>query len=165
MDEPQYDVPLEHRVINLDLPIRRATLTDLKNAENGIKEYLRCKNGDSDYNDVANLQVHLGVIRRFKLQEQLNTLETEIHVIRLGSISFATNPFELFLDYGNQIKARAICEQTFLVQLANGTEGYLPTEKAEKHGHYSAFISSGQVGHIGGDMIVRETLDNIKDMF
>lgn len=165
LDEPQYDVTLEHRVINLDLPIRRATLTDLKNAENGIKEYLRCKNGDIDYNDVANLQVHLGVIRRFKLQEQLNTLETEIHVIRLGSISFATNPFELFLDYGNQIKARAICEQTFLVQLANGTEGYLPTEKAEKHGHYSAFISSGQIGHIGGDMIVRETLDNIKDMF
>ena len=95
----------------------------------------------------------------------MNTLETEVHVIRLGSVCIATNPFELFLDYGNQIKARANCEQTFLVQLANGTEGYLPTEKAEKHGHYSAFISSGQVGHDGGDLLVRQTLDNINDMF
>ena len=165
LDEMQKDVDLEHRVINMHLPIRRASLTDLKNAERGIKEYLRDKTGDIDYNDIANMQINLGVIKRFKLQEYMNTLETEIHIIRLGSISFATNPFELFLDYGNQIKARAACEQTFLIQLANGVEGYLPTEKAEKHGHYSAFIASGQVGHIGGEMIVRETLDNIYDMF
>ena len=165
LDQAQSDVEFEHRVINMHLPIRRASLTDLKNAEKGIKDYLRDKVGDVDYNDVANLQVHLGVINRFNLQEKMNTLETEVHVIRLGSVCIATNPFELFLDYGNQIKARANCEQTFLVQLANGTEGYLPTEKAEKHGHYSAFISSGQVGHDGGDLLVRQTLDNINDMF
>ena len=165
LDDVQSDVCFEHRVVNMHLPIRRASLTDLKNAERGIKEYLRDKVGDVDYNDVAMLQIHLGVIKRFKLQEVMNTLETETHIIRLGSICIATNPFELFLDYGNQIKARSNSEQTFLVQLANGTEGYLPTQKAEKHGHYSAFISSGQVGHLGGEMLVRETLDNINDMF
>lgn len=165
LDEPQSDVELEHRVINMHLPIRRATATDLKKAEEGIKDYLRGKVGDVDYNDVANVQVHLGVINRFALQDRMNTLESEVHVIRLGSVVIATNPYELFLDYGNQIKARANCEQTFLVQLANGQEGYLPTEKAEKHGHYSAFIGSGQVGHEGGDQLVRETLDAINDMF
>ena len=77
----------------------------------------------------------------------------------------ATNPFELFLDYGNQIKARSAAEQTFLVQLANGAEGYLPTAKAEVHGHYSAFISSGKVGHAGGEQLVRQTLQEIRDMF
>ena len=92
-------------------------------------------------------------------------METEVHIIRLGDVAFATNPFELFLDYGNQIKARANCEQTFLVQLANGTEGYLPTAKAEANGHYSAFIGSGQVGHAGGEQLVRETLQNIREMF
>ena len=77
----------------------------------------------------------------------------------------ATNPFELFLDYGNQIKARSAAEQTFLVQLANGAEGYLPTAKAEVHGHYSAFISSGKIGHNGGEQLVRQTLQNIRQMF
>ena len=76
-----------------------------------------------------------------------------------------SNPFELFLDYGNQIKARSLAEQTFLVQLANGGEGYLPTKKAEEGGHYSAFIASGQVGHIGGEQLVRQTLQEINDMF
>ena len=47
---------------------------------------------------------------------------------------------KVFLDYGNQIKERSRAVQTFLVQLACGAEGYLPTEKAEKGGHYSAFV-------------------------
>ena len=100
-----------------------------------------------------------------KVQELMETLDTEVHIIKMGTIAFATNPFELFLDYGNQIKARALCEQTFLIQLANGTEGYLPTEKAEKGGHYSAFIASGQCGHAGGEQLVRETLKDINGLF
>ena len=165
LDEAIDDATFEHRVIDMQLPLRRATLTDVKNAERGIKEYLESKVGDVDYNDVALLQVHLGVLTRFKIQDTIDILEAEIHIIRLGNIAIATNPFELFLDYGNQIKARSDAEQTFLIQLANGAEGYLPTEKAENNGHYSAFIPSGQVGHIGGEQIVRETLQNIRDMF
>lgn len=165
LDAPQKDVVLEHRMMDMQLPVRRATLTDVNNAEKGIMEYLQRKTGNVDYNDVANLQVHLGILKRFNEQEYLECLDTEVHIIRLGSIAFATNPFELFLDYGNQIKARINCEQVFLIQLANGAEGYLPTEKAEKNGHYSAFISSGQVGHEGGELLVRQTLKNINDMF
>ena len=100
-----------------------------------------------------------------ELQYHVENLPTEVHVIRMGRVAFATNPFELFLDYGNQIKARVLCEQTFLVQLANGAEGYLPTEKAEKGGHYSAFIASGTVVQIGGEMLVRQTLEDINAMF
>ena len=165
LDNVQADVPFVHHVHNMQLPLRRATLTDLANAKRGIKEYLRDHPGDVDYNDVANLQVNLGVLRRFELQEKMETLDTEVHIVRLGSVAFATNPFELFLDYGNQIKARALCEQTFLVQLCNGSEGYLPTEKAERHGHYSAFIASGQCGHAGGEQLVRETLKDINSLF
>lgn len=164
-DEIQVDVPFEHRVLELQLPIRRATLTDLNNAKKGIREYLSMKQGDVDYIDVANLQVHLGVLQRFEVQEVLDVLQTEVHIIRLGSIAIASSPFELYLDYGNQIRARSLAEQTFLLQLANGYEGYLPTEKAEKHGHYSAFIASGQVGHAGGEQLVRETLQNIRELF
>ena len=166
LDEAQTDPVFEHRVELMQLPIRRATLADINRAKAGIRDYLRDIQGrDVDYNDVANLQVHLGVIARAKKQEILDVLETEIHIIRLGTIAMASNPFELFLDYGNQIKARSAAEQTFLIQLANGAEGYLPTAKAERHGHYSAFISSGQVGHVGGEQLVRETLQNIREMF
>ena len=165
LDEAQSDVVFEHRVVDIPLPLRRATLTDVQNAKRAIRDYVQDKDGDIDYNDVAHMQVHLGILKRFEIQDKMDNILVESHFIRLGSIAIATNPFELFLDYGNQIKARSVCEQTFLIQLANGSDGYLPTAKAEAGGHYSAFLSSGQVGHVGGEMLVRQTLDQIRDLF
>ena len=165
LDEAQSDVVFEHRVVDIPLPLRRATLTDVQNAKRAIRDYVQDKDGDIDYNDVAHMQVHLGILKRFEVQDKMDNILVESHFIRLGSIAIATNPFELFLDYGNQIKARSVCEQTFLIQLANGSDGYLPTAKAEAGGHYSAFLSSGQVGHVGGEMLVRQTLDQIRDLF
>lgn len=165
LDEPQSDIEFEHKAEIMKLPIRKATLREGIFAEKAIKEYLRDKPGDVDYNDAAKLQVHLGILTRLELQNIQSVLDTEVHIIKLGSVAIATNPFELFLDYGNQIKARSHAEQTFLVQLACGAEGYLPTEKAEKGGHYSAFISSGIVGHYGGQMLVENTLEEINRMF
>ena len=165
LDEVQMNAAFEHRVQDLQLPIRRATLAEAAAARKAIREYLRDKEGDVDYVDAARLQVHLGILRRMELQEMHDVLPTEAHLIRMGTVAIATNPFELFLDYGNQIKARSAAEQTFLVQLANGAEGYLPTEKAERGGHYSAFISSGYVGYIGGEQLVRKTLTEINQMF
>ena len=165
IDPVQPEPEFTHQVHWMQLPLRRTTLSEVTAAEKAIREYLSDHPGDVDFNDVANLQVHLGILRRAQVQEVMECLDTEVHIIRLGTISIATNPFELFLDYGNQIKARSLAEQTFLVQLANGMEGYLPTEKAEKGGHYSAFISSGQVGHVGGELLVRETLKQIRKLF
>lgn len=165
LDEKQTDVPFEHLTSDYYLPLRRATLAEELQAKKGIREYLADKEGDVDYNDVAHMQINLGVLQRVRLQDTVDTVDTEVHVIRLGTIAIATNPFELFLDYGNQIRARSLAEQTFLIQLANGAEGYLPTEKAEKGGHYSAFISSGKVGHVGGEQLVRQTLQDIRTLF
>jgi hypothetical protein len=50
----------------------------------------------------------------------------EIHVLRLGDIAIATNPFELFIDYGILIKAQSKAVMTLLVQLSCHHSGYLP---------------------------------------
>jgi len=165
LDEMQTEVPFTHHVRLMQLPLRRATLAEEIAAKKAVAEYLNNKPGDVDFNDAAALQVHLGILKRIELQDKMDIVETEVHIMRLGTIAIATNPFELFLDYGNQIKARSNAEQTFLIQLACGTEGYLPAEKAEKGGHYSAFISSGSVGHQGGEQLVRETLKDINSLF
>ena len=165
LDEAITDAPLVHEVHNVQLPLRRTTLTEVRQARRTVREYMRGKDGDVDYRDVAALQEQLGILNRADLQERMEVLDTEVHIIRLGSIAFASNPFELFLDYGNQIRARSLAEQTFLIQLANGAEGYIPTEKAEAGGHYSAFIASGLVGHVGGEQLVRVTLQAINRLF
>ncbi|MBR2977591.1 MAG: hypothetical protein IKC50_04885, partial [Oscillospiraceae bacterium] len=118
-----------------------------------------------NFADNAAMHVHTGTIRRWKLQHTENIVPTEVHIVRFGNVAIATNPFELVLDYGNQIRARSRARQTFLVQLTCGSLGYLPTEKAEKGSHYSAYVSSGRVGHAGGEMLVRKTTEEINKFF
>ena len=55
LDEAQSEAVFSHKIINMNLPIRRASLTDVNIAKKAIIEYLKDK-GDIDYNDVANLQ-------------------------------------------------------------------------------------------------------------
>ena len=165
LDEAITEAPLVHEVHQMQLPLRRTTLTEIRQARRAVQEYMHSKDGDVDYRDEAALLEHLGVLKRAELQERMDVLEIEVHVIRLGNIAFASNPFELFLDYGNQIRARSLAEQTFLIQMANGSEGYLPTEKAEAGGHYSGFVASGLVGHQGGEQLVRMTIQAINRLF
>lgn len=70
----------------MQLPIRRATLTDKIQAEKGIAEYIKNTTGDVDYNDIAKLQIHFGILERFELQNKVDCLEVESHIIRLGSL-------------------------------------------------------------------------------
>jgi hypothetical protein len=83
----------------------------------------------------------------------------EFHVIRLGDIAIATNPFELYLDYGIRIKARSPATLTLLVQLSCQHCGYLPTEKGVAGGGYSA--DKYVVGPKGGQVLVDETVKHL----
>ena len=107
------------------------------------------------------------IIKRYEQQNANPLHETECHVIRLGDVVFATNPFELFVDYGAQIRARSRALQTFAVQLADGSGNgfYLPTKRALAGGHYSALIKSNWVGPEGGQMLVEETVAGINSLF
>lgn len=157
----------KHKIIQMDLPLRKATMEEYNHAVREMEYYVE-KNKDKEvfnFEDNARMQVHAGTIKRYREQQFMEVVPVEVHVIRLGDISIVTNPFELFLDYGNRMKARSYSEQTFIVQLCNGALGYLPTEKAEKAGHYSAYISSGWVGHEGGDLLVRKIIEEINDMW
>ncbi len=162
--EYKSDAPFCHKVINLKLPLRRVTESDRIMAEEKIKAFFNGKTR-VNYMDSAELYIYAGILERFDMQKERHTVDTEIHVLRLGDVAFATSPFELFLDFGNRIRARSAAKQTFLIQLCSNALGYLPTEKAEKNGHYSAYVASGLVGHESGDILVAETLDEIDELF
>jgi len=87
----------------------------------------------------------------------------EIHVLRLGDVALATNPFELYLDYGIRMKARGRAILTFIVQLSCQHSGYLPTERAVQGGGYSA--DKYVVGPDGGQVLVNESVKLINAMW
>ncbi len=88
----------------------------------------------------------------------------EVHTIRIGDIAIATNPFELYLDYGIRMKARSPAIQTFVVQLA-GSGTYLPTQRSVEGRAYGAIPGSNIVGPKGGQELVEHTLRMINKMW
>ena len=108
------------------------------------------------------------VIRRYEDQDANPNYIFTMNVVRLGNIAIANNPFELYLYYGQNIKARSKAFQTFLVQLSgNGNyhAGYLPSPDAEKFGGYGGLIINGQVGSDGGYKLCDITVDAINKLF
>lgn len=105
------------------------------------------------------------VKKRFELQQESPMLPTEIHVVRLGEIVFATSPFELYLDYAIQIRERSEAVQTFLIQKAGCSGTYLPTERSVAHKGYGAVPASTDVGPEGGAILVERTVAIIEESF
>lgn len=104
-----------------------------------------------------------------KLKENPNPIyPTCIRVVRIGDIVLCTNQFELYTDFGIQMKARSKAAQTFVVQLCDGVIGsatYLPSQRAVEGGGYGAIPPSNMVGPEGGQILVEETLKMVDALF
>ncbi len=133
-----------------------------------IQENPNIKNEKRWYRDVtyaySRYNWYAGVEDRFKLEETHPTIPIEVHVVRIGDVAIATNPFELYVDYGARIKAQSPAVQTFLVQLS-GSGSYVPTARSIKGGAYGAVASSTLIGPEGGQELVEETLAIINSLW
>ncbi len=152
------DVPLVHRVEQLQLPVRTITEEEMRQAK-AKAEALADKPSQRRV-----MLWHQEVVERFQRQKSQPHYTAEIHVLRLGDVAIATNPFELFTDYGVQIQSKSPAEQTFVIQLV-GPGGYVPTPQAVRGGGYSAIAESNPVGPEGGQRLVDRTVAIIKALW
>ena len=156
-------VPFAHRVSRVKLPMRKATEAELARAQKELDELSKAPTATPV--SKWKLARCRRVLDRHEQQKTDPDHEIELHALRLGDVAIATNPFELYLDYGIQIKARSKAVQTFLIQLAASSGGYLPTAKAVKGGHYSAELVDNVVGPEGGKALVHRTVEAINALW
>lgn len=149
-----------HEILSMSLPIRQVSQEDYQAA---TEEVARIHEKFSEKNpmtmaDLVKAFEPQGVILRYRQQQKNPEYAFQCHILRLGNIAIATNPFELYHEFAQRIKARAEAEQVFIVQLSNGLGGYLPTEAAVNGGSYSSKPASTVCGPEGGDALVEKTL-------
>ena len=187
----EYAPVLKHMVTPVALPRRRASYRDFMTATAELErlEKIMPENEafaefcaethanekldgpgpyDSKLHHFVLIQNAMAVIERYHDQNEQPELHFDMHVVRLGDAVFANNPFELYLYYGQNIKARSHAKQTFLVQLSGGADlpaGYLPSPDAEKFGGYGGLIINGQVGSDGGYKLADATVEAINRLF
>jgi hypothetical protein len=134
-------------------------LSEIKENEK-IKEFGPWDSKTSDFGWLKPLEL---VLQQYENRDKDTSYSIELHVLRLGEVALATNPFELFVDYGFAITGRSRARQTFIVQFAGDSGGYLPIARALEGGGYSAMAN--YIGPTGGQVLVDETVAMINSMW
>jgi len=167
------EAKVSHNVSTVQLDKYRITEDDLEYAKDGLatskaQDFVVT---DDPLNDlyhntriISNRNRFLNVLKRYEDQKTETTLPMELHVLRIGDIAFASNRFELYMDFQHRIQARSPFEQTFIVQLA-GPGSYLCTDRAFEARGYSAIVFSIQASPKGGQDLVEETVKQLKELY
>jgi hypothetical protein len=167
----------KHRVRELSVPLRGVTRSEAEQAETAWKQFQEWLPRQEDrkaafqsflqfsFDAKFDLLNHLAIATRAERMRTDPFFRMKLHSLRIGDTAIVTNPFELFAEYGLQIKARSKAKQTFVSQLTSGWGGYLPTDEAISSGGYSTRIHSGFVGEEGGRMLVEHTVQAIAELW
>ncbi|OGV62222.1 MAG: hypothetical protein A2283_20255 [Lentisphaerae bacterium RIFOXYA12_FULL_48_11] len=150
-----------HTVRQLQLPPRKILKREYEEALKNIPALEK----KTDNYSRSMLIREKDVVHRYEDAQKIPPYNMELHVLRIGDIAIATNPFELFIDYGTQIKARSQAVQTFIIQHACNAGLYLPTPRAIEGGHYSGWPHTNIAGPEGGQVLVEETVKSINELF
>lgn len=157
-DDRHADATVMHKTETLKLPMR--IVTDA--------EYADAKNVMTTQNPGQMMKRwYQAIVDRYERQktDPKPIAESPLHVVRIGDIVICTSPFEMFTDYGVQIKARSKANQTFIVQLSGPPATYLPTKRAVAGGGYSAVVQSNTFGPEGAQMFVGRTVELIEALW
>jgi hypothetical protein len=166
------DLPFRHTGTVLRLSRRAVTKEEYRQALGKYKKLAddRSLEGRPAADKAASARVSMMfyekyVMDRYEHGNAKKREAAEVHVCRIGDVALATNPCELFLDYGLRIKERSPAEQTLVVELTGPFRYYLPTERAVAGGSYSAVIHDNRIGPKGGQELVNKTLKMIRKIW
>ena len=174
MKDIQTDVPVRHVVKRVPLSRRPITEEEKAKCEWELSELVRTAPDpaamtDEEYrvaksrnNSYQNRRK--GVLEKYEDIKTNPTISYEIHVTQVGDIAFASNPFELYMDFMHRMQARSPFIQTFIVQLSGGPGVYLPTQRGNANKGYSASMFCNPIGYQGGQELVEYTLGVLNEM-
>ena len=126
---PIRDLRFAGRVINIpDRPLSESRFCDdyCRGGGEGMQEF-----------DRARWQAEEEAIRKLGP----TSCEVELGAVAMSGTAVSTNPAELFVEFGLEIKKRSPFDVTLISQLTNGWCGYVPTEAAFEQGGYETHRS------------------------
>jgi hypothetical protein len=106
---------------------------------------------------------------QIELSRRAEPIRAEVQAIRIGGIALVGLPGEFFVEFGLEIKKRspaALFEKTFVVGLANGSVGYVPTKEAFAQGGYEPTPwRFSRLAPEAGRMCVESAVNQLRNLF
>jgi len=151
--EAQYapEISLGARYEELPIQARKPTAEQIQWA----KETLEKSSSNEE-------RVNLSAIyadRALKMNEGPDTLPLPLQVLKVGPVLLGTMPNEVFCEIGMDFRDRLSPEPAFLVSLAHGYYGYLPTPRHHDLGGYETWLGTNRVERTASDKMLKALLD------
>ncbi len=93
-----------------------------------------------------------------------DTVAVKVQAIRIGDLAICSLPFEAFAEIGLGLKARSPFPVTMVVDLANGTNGYLPTPEQHKLGGYETWLGTNRVQEDASVILTDHLLEMLAEL-
>lgn len=145
-------VPLKAAVEDLDLIVRRPTPEMIKWAEEVLAK-------PKDAAPVHRLEQPYAERTLAARDAKPDKVSCVMQAFRIGDLGIAAIPFEVFTEIGLEIKAKSPFKDTFTIELANGSNGYLPTPAQHELGGYETWLGTNRVEREASVKITAEIVE------
>jgi hypothetical protein len=143
------DISLAAIETEIELGVRLPSADDLKQAEERL-----AKAKPGQYSDVKDIYARETVL----LAKYPPTVKVVLQAFRIGDLALVSSPCETFCETGLAIKAASPFKPTFVVELANGYNGYLPTPEHHAWGGYETWRARSSYLAADAEPKIRATL-------
>ncbi|MEZ6046556.1 MAG: hypothetical protein R3C11_13485 [Planctomycetaceae bacterium] len=147
--EYQTSLPIAVREAEIELGVRKPSVEEVEAAKAWIDEA-----GDKSYDSLQGIYAHETVY----LADYPDTVRVKLQAIRIGDQAIVTTPCETFVETGIAIKHDSPFKKTFVIELANGYNGYLPTPQQHAWGGYETWRARSSYLATDAEPQIRSTL-------
>jgi hypothetical protein len=148
----QSTAPLASRERDLSLGVRKATPAELERARQVLASTPRDKDGQfSDRKAIYAREATL-------LDAYPDKVPVKLQAHRIGGLTIAAIPCEVFVEIGLDLKQSKPLEQHFTISLANGYNGYLPTPEHHRLGGYETWRARSSYLETGASVQITKQL-------
>lgn len=110
-----------------------------------LLEYMQQVSLRADVESAYHQREKIYAARLQQLAESPDRVMIPLQVLQLGDLGICAIPFEVFTETGLEIKQRSPSRDTFTIELANGSYGYLPTPEQHQLGGYETWMGTNRV--------------------
>lgn len=157
------ELRLDARSVETQIPLRHID----PEVEQAARELL--EDEEYDENDAAAYREHTYarmVIELVEEKRERPLTPAEVQALRLGDVALVMLPGEVFVEHGLTIKLQSPARRTFVVELANGIVGYIPTREAFLGGGYEQRLgNNSKLSPVAGEMMTETGLALLDSMF
>jgi hypothetical protein len=92
------------------------------------------------------------------------TVPAPLQVFRIGDVCLGTMPCEVFCEIGLEFKKKSPSQPAFLVSLAHGYFGYLPTPAQHHLGGYETWLGTNRLEREASDKMLAELVKMVGEV-